>query len=644
MTQKTYLAMSISALALLMSACNDDNKKTTHLKVDQNPYSCQSKTVDGGQVVVGSDVAGDPAAPEPASGYRAGLTAKHSDQYMVVANTPLATKAGCEVLRAGGSAIDAAIAVQAVLGLVEPQSSTIAGSTFMLYFDAKTKQVSAYDGRETAPALATPYYLSRQEQADESSSAPVPNARRSGRSIGVPGTMRMFELAHQEHGKLPWHSLYDDAIDLAEDGFKIPGRLAAAIQSNANQLALDANAMRTFFHPDGTPRGVGERMTNPEYAQTLAAIARQGADALHQGPIAARLVAKAQQTVGDDAAQTPITPSLMTLNDLANYKALKRQAVCSDYRDYQVCGMPPPSSGGIAVAQTLGILSHYNLSQYSPSALSGDGGIPHPQAVHLISEAERLAYADRDLYVADSDFVALPAQGLASLLDANYLRLRSLHIDLDHSMGTASAGDFGLAQGVMATPENGTTQFTIVDAYGNVASVTSTVEGSMGSYHMVDGFLLSNQLTDFAANPIDAQGRWVANRVEGNKRPRSTMTPMLVLKDNNFYLATGPPGGSAIIQYVVKSLVADLDWQLDPQQAANLVNFGANNSATTNVDGSNTQLDLSALVAALQVKGHRISQGAQTSGIATIRRDANGRYVGGVDPRREGLVLGNGAL
>ena len=446
MPKKTYLALSCSALMLLLSACNDDKKQQSSLVIDQNPNSCQSKTNAGDNVVVGSDVAGDPAAPEPASGYRAGLTAKTSAHYMVASNTPLASKAGCEILRAGGSAVDAAIAVQAVLGLVEPQSSTIAGSTFMLYFDAKTQTVTAYDGRETAPALATPYYLIRQDQADESSSAPVPNARRSGRSIGVPGTMRMFELAHQEHGKLPWHSLYDEAIDLAEDGFKIPGRLAAAIQSNANSLALDGNAMRTFFYPDGTPRGVGERMTNPEYAKTLEAIAAQGANALHQGPIAARLIAKAQQSVGDDAAQTPITPSLMTLNDLANYKALKRSAVCSDYRGYKVCGMPPPSSGGIAVAQTLGILSHYDLSQYPPTAINGDGGIPHPQAVHLITEAERLAYADRDRYVADTDFVALPAQGLASLLDPDYLRMRSLHIDLDYSMGTAPAGDLVLRQ------------------------------------------------------------------------------------------------------------------------------------------------------------------------------------------------------
>lgn len=643
MPKKSHLVLCCSAV-LLLSACNDDDQPRSTLKVDPNPLSCQSKNADGQNVIVGSDVVGDPAAPEAASGYRAGLTAKTADTYMVVANTPLATKAGCEILRAGGSAVDAAIAVQAVLGLVEPQSSTIAGSTFMLYFDANTQMVSAYDGRETAPALATPYYLSRQDQTDANSPAPVPSARRSGRSIGVPGTMRMFELAHQEHGKLPWKNLYIEAIDLAEDGFKIPGRLAAAIQSNAHNLALDGNAMRTFFHPDGSPRAVGERMTNPEYAQTLEAIAAQGANALHQGPIAARLVAKAQQSVGDDAAQTPITPSLMSLNDLADYKAMKREAVCSDYRGYTVCGMPPPSSGGIAVAQTLGILSHYNLSEYSPSASNGDGGIPHPQAVHLISEAERLAYADRDRYVADTDFIPLPAQGLASLLDANYLRSRSLHIDLDYSMGSAPAGDFGLQQGVMATAEHGTTQFTIVDAYGNVASVTSTVEGSMGSYHMVDGFLLSNQLTDFAAHPIDSAGQWIANRVEGNKRPRSTMTPMLVFKDNQFYLATGSPGGAAIIQYVVKSLVADLDWQLNPQQAANLVNFGANNSATTNIDGSNTQLDLTALVAALQAKGHRINQGAQTSGIATIRREANGRYSGGVDPRREGLVLGNGVL
>ena len=652
MQKKTKLALACAMAGCLLSGCNDDDKDpiSQGLKVDSNPNSCQSLTEQGQQVIVGSDQHGDPAAPEPASGYRLGLKAKVADQYMVVANTPLASKAGCEVLRAGGSAIDAAIAVQAVLGLVEPQSSTLAGSTFMLYFDAKTQQVTAYDGRETAPAAATAYYLTRQDQADQASASPVPNTRRSGRSIGVPGTMRMFELAHQEHGKLPWSSLYQDAIHLSTQGFRIPGRLASAIASNAANLALDANAMHTFFYPDGQPRGVGEWMTNPEYAKTLEALAAQGADALHTGPIAARIVAKAGQSVGDDANQTPITPSLMTLQDLANYKALKRTAICTQYREYTVCGMPPPSSGGIAVAQTLGILSHFDLPAYPPLMVENEGGIPQAQAVHWIAEAERLAYADRDRYVADTDFVPLPAQGIHSLLDPAYLKARSALIQADQSMGVAAAGEFGVSAGTAETPEHGTTQFTIVDAYGNVASVTSTVEASMGSFHMTDGFLLSNQLTDFSAQAFDSEGHLIANRVEGNKRPRSSMAPTLVFKGHDskdFYMATGSPGGATIIQYVVKNIVAGIDWQLNPQQAASLLNFGASNSRSTGIDGSNPQLDLSRLVQALEAKGHLVNRNAQSSGVSSIMQqyiEGKIRYVGGVDPRREGLVLGHGAL
>ena len=560
---KKYVMSVACLIAILpLSGCHDDDKDvalTPALKVDQNPASCNSKNADGQTIVVGSQQVGDPAFPEPASGYRLGLSAKTSDQYMVVANTPLATKAGCDVLKAGGSAVDAAIAVQAVLGLVEPQSSTIAGSTFMLYYDANKKTLTAYDGRETAPAAATPYYLSRIDQADASSTAPVPSTRRSGRSIGVPGTMRMFEMAHQEQGKLKWDQLFDHAIQWSNYGFAVPGRLADALVLNQANLALDQNAVRTYYKIDGTPYQVGEILKNPAYAETLKRIAQEGAEAMYSGQIAQNIVNKAAQSVGDDEASTPITPSLMTLEDLKNYQAVKRQAICTTYRhQYYVCTMPPPSSGGIAVAQTLGILENFDLAQYPPSHVENEGGIPNTMAVHLIAEAERLAYADRDQYVADTDFVPLPAKGISSLLDKNYLKQRALLINPNQSMGVAAAGDFNFTTAKDTTVEYGTTQFTIVDAYGNVASVTSTVESSMGSFHMTDGFLLSNQLTDFSAHPQDAQGNWVANRIEGNKRPRSTMAPTIVFKGTDlgdFYAATGSPGGGAIIQFVVKTLV-----------------------------------------------------------------------------------------
>ncbi len=649
--RKTILwTMAPLTAAAFLAGCGGSDGPD--LIVDSDPSSCSVRGSSGSPVVVGSGVSGDPAAPEQASGYRLGLTAKYSSKYMVVANTPLATKAGCDILKAGGSAVDAAVAMQAVLGLVEPQSSTIAGSAFMVYYDAKTKKVTAYDGREAAPAAATGYYLARQSQEDPSSPAPVPSARRSGRSIGVPGVMRMLDMAHKEHGVLAWSDLFGYGIQLSTDGFRIPGRLGAAIASNASNLALDANAMATYFHADGSPRATGETMTNLPYAKTLQALATQGADALYTGDIAKAIVAKAAQAVGDDTAKTPITPSLMALSDLANYQAKKRDPVCTGYRGtYYVCTMAPPSSGGIAIAQSLGILGQFNLAQYAPTNPANEGGVPSVMGVHLVSEAERLAYADRDKYVADTDFVPLPAQGLASLLSPDYLQQRAGLINPDKSMGTAAAGDFGpVPQGVDKTVEHGTTHFSVVDAYGNVVSMTTTVESSMGSFHMVNGFLLTNQLTDFSATPVDSTGQPVANRVAPGKRPRSTMAPTLVFKGNapgDFLMATGSPGGGAIIQYVMKTVVGALDWGLDAQQATSLVNFGAANSPTTGVDGSNTTLDLTALVTGLKAKGHTVSTAAQSSGVATIIRvtkDGKPLLQGGADPRREGIVLGDGSL
>lgn len=638
------------AVALALAACGGDGDD---LLVDSNANSCAILASNGSSVVVGSGVAGDPAAPEPASGYRLGYKAKHSNSYMVVANTPLASKAGCEVLKAGGTAADAAVAIQAVLGLVEPQSSTIAGSAFMMYYDAASKKITAYDGRETAPAAATGYYLVRQDQADPTSPAPVPNgARASGRSIGVPGVMRMMEEAQKEHGKLKWDQLFDNGIDLATKGFVIPTRMGSAINSNRAALARDANAVAAYFKPDGTPKLTGETTTNLPYANTLRALATQGADALHTGPIAQAIVAKVGQSVGDDAAKTPMTPGLMTMKDLAGYKPKKREPACSTYRDaYYVCSMAPPSSGGIAIAQAFGILENFPLSFYPPTNPENEGGIPSVMGVHLVSEASRLAYADRDKYVADMDYIPLPGNGMSTMLDKTYLKSRAALINLTRSMGTATAGNLGdVPLGIDTSVENGTTHFSIVDAYGNVASVTSTVEASMGSFHMTNGFLLSNQLTDFNPQPVDGAGTPVANRVAPGKRPRSTMAPTLVFRGKepgDFMLATGSPGGPTIIQYVLKTVVGVLDWGMDAQQATSMVDFGASNSRTTNVDGANTSLDTSALVSGLTAMGHNVSTSAQSSGISTIMRiQKDGKWMlqGGVDPRREGIILGDGAM
>ena len=653
MTRLRNFKYAPAALALLLAACGgggDDDAPGNSLAVDTNPNSCAVVNADGSAVVVGSGQPGDPAAPEPTSGYRLGYKAKYASKYMVVANTPLATKAGCDILRAGGTAADAAVAVQAVLGLVEPQSSTIAGSAFMLHYDAATKQVTAYDGRETAPAAASGYYLARQDQADANSPAPVPSARRSGRSIGVPGVMRMLEMAQKEHGKLGWHQLFDEGVKLADQGFVVPTRLGDAIATNAANLALDGNAMAVFFNADGTPKKRGDTMTNAPYAKTLRALAAGGANAMHSGPIAEAIVAKAAQSVGDDAARTPITPSLMTVADLGAYQAKKREPVCTSYRSsYHVCTMSPPSSGGIAIAQALGILENFDLKPHAPTNPSNEGGVPTVMGVHLVSEASRLAYADRDTYVADTDFVPLPGQGVSSMLNKDDLKSRAALISMTQSMGTAQPGQFAGARqwGVGKSEENGTTHFSIVDAYGNVVSMTTTVESSMGSFHMVDGFLLTNQLTDFSAAPANAQGTPIANRVEPGKRPRSTMAPTLVFRGTQpgeLVMATGSPGGGAIIQYVLKTVVGALDWGLDAQQATSLVNFGATNSVTTNVDGANTTLALTGLIDGLKGMGHTVNNAAQISGVSTImrvNRNNSWQLEGGVDPRREGIVLGN---
>jgi len=614
--------------------------------------SCLTTDASGTPTVVGSGLSGDPAAPEPASGYVVGHKLVYAKSYMVVANHPLASKAGCDVLKAGGSAADALVAVQAVLGLVEPQSSSLAGGAFLLYYDAKTQKVQAYDGRETAPAAATANYLRYVDDNATVLTPPVPNARASGRSIGTPGVMRMLELAQGDHGKLAWKDLFGEGTDLAANGFKIGGRMANAISSSASNLKRDAEAAAYFLDANGNPKPLGTTLTNPAYAGVLRALASQGADALYTGPIAADIVAKIQVAVGADGSA--ITPGKTTLTDLKNYQAKRREPVCVTYRAYYVCSMSPPSSGGIGVLSTLGILENFNLGLYPPSNIDLEGGKPDVMGVHLVTEAERLAYADRDKYVADTDFVPLPGGSANTLLNKGYMRSRANLIDFSKSMGTAVAGDLGtIPLGIDKTPENGTTHISIVDKDGNVATMTTTVESTLGSFHMARGIMLNNQLTDFAASPTDANGDLVANRVAPGKRPRSTMAPTMVFNGKgpgDFLMATGSPGGGTIIQYVAKTVVGALDWGLDAQQATSMVDFGASNSVTTSVGGEHPNIDATnngsndPLVLGLRALGHTVSVGAQSSGIGTIiRKNVDGKSVltGGADPRREGIVLGD---
>ncbi len=655
--QHLRIAFLFSFLSLIFSAYGDTG---ADLK------ACLQNSNNTG-VSVGSGLPGDPAIPEKSSGYKLGNKVVTSATYMAVTANPHATQAGCEVLSAGGTAADAAVAIQTVLGLVEPQSSGLGGGAFTLYYKASTKQVLSYDGRETAPAAATENYL--RHISDTNQTNPLPtlsssfsSTKASGRSIGTPGVVKMLELIHQDHGQKPWDMLFEPAIQLATNGFGISGRMADAIAGAKNDLLRDPDATAYFLNADSSPKALGTLIKNPDYAQTLSSIAKGGANAFYTGPIAQSIVNKIKVTSSGGANPVAITPGLTELSDLANYKAIKREPVCTTYRNYWVCGMGPPSSGGIAVAQSLGILENFDLSasQYLPTVVNSEGGKPSVAAVHLISESQRLAYADRNKYVADTDFVPLPGNGVSSMVAKDYLKTRAALISTTKSMGTAQAGVFSTATalGSSAAEGNGTTHMSIVDKHGNALVMTTTIESGMGSYHFTRGFLLNNQLTDFSFEPSDASGL-IANRIGPLKRPRSSMAPTLVLTKatdgsrGDFVMATGSPGGASIIQFVVKTVVSALDWKLDAQQATSMVNFGAANSSTTGVGGEHPSIDVTnsglndPLLVGLRSLGHTVSYSAQSSGVSTIIRAPASWNAGlptlwgGADPRREGIALGD---
>lgn len=471
-----------------------------------------------------------PLAPETTSGYRTDLQTRHASKHMAVAANPLAADAGREMLRQGGSAIDAAIAMQAVLTLVEPQSSGIGGGAFIVLWDGKT--VRTYDGRETAPAGATEKLFL---QAD-GKPMPFTQAQIGGRSVGTPGVLRALELAHQKHGRLPWAQLFEPAIRLAEQGFPISPRLHQLIASDSS-MQRSPDMMAYFRNTDGSPKAVGTPLKNPALAAAFKRIAKEGPDALYKGPIAQEIVAKVQGHAN---------PGSLSLSDLNGYSAKERAPLCTDYKRWQVCGMPPPSSGGIAVAQILGTLQaletrdpRYALAPLTPVKSTQPAGLePAPEAVHLISEAERLAYADRAQYVADSDFVPVPVKGL---VDPTYLASRAALIG-DRSMGTAKPGTPPGIQVAYAPDRSplriSTSQVVAVDDLGGAVSMTTTVESAFGSHLMVQGFLLNNQMTDFSFIP-EENGQKVANRVEPGKRPRSSMAPTLIFdRQSGEFLAT----------------------------------------------------------------------------------------------------------
>ncbi|MEJ8573894.1 gamma-glutamyltransferase [Microbaculum marinum] len=552
------------------------------------------------------------AAPEPATvgGERAPVTA---DRQMVVTAHPLASAAGLKALRDGGSAVDAAIAAIMVLGLVEPQSAGLGGGAFLVSWDAASGRLTTWDGRETAPAAATPDLFLNAEGKPN----PWPEMVPGGLSVGVPGLLAMLHAAHAQGGKLPWARLFDDAIALARDGFGVSPRLSGLV-AGMGADAFSPQAQEYFLTPHGGPPLLGQVIENGAYADTLERIADDGPAAFYTGEIAADIDAA--------VAHSWHNPGTLTADDLANYRAVERPAVCGTYRGYRVCGMGPPSSGGLAVAMSLEYLDKFDLGQ-----------VPTAAALNLVGNAENLAFADRDRYVADPDFVDVPA----GLMNPDYIAGRVALIDPKRSGGVrepgnppAADGSFG-KDGTKEAP--GTTQVSVVDAAGNAVSMTASIESAFGSRLFVDGFLLNNELTDFSFAPEDENGYPIANRVEGGKRPRSSMAPTIVFDpDGKLAMVLGSPGGSRIIPYVIKAIVAHVDWGLDPQAAASLFNFGSRNGPfeVENVPGADLW------ISALEDLGWTARQAEMTSGInmITIR---DGKLQGGSDPRREGVAMGD---
>ena len=555
--------------------------------------------------------------PERPSGW-IDKRAVESRHFMVAAANRLAVEAAYRMLRAGGSAVDAAIAAQLVLGLTEPQSSGLGGCAFLLVHDARTRQLVAYDGRETAPAAATPErFLGKDGKPLAFVHAVV-----GGRSVGVPGTVALLDAAHRKHGRLAWAKLFVPAIELAEKGFAVSPRLHALIATEAN---LQARARAYFLDAEGKPLAVGTILRNPAYAATLRRLASEGTRAFYEGPVA--------QDIVDTVRSHPTNPGDMTLADLAHYRVVVREPVCDSYRRYRVCGMPLPSSGGTTVLQMLKMLEPYDMRAMGPLSF---------WSVHFFSEAGRLAYADRGVYEADPAFYTPPG----GLLDDRYLRARSALIATTGSLGHAKPGtppERGESTRKIAWGEDAAIEFPstshilIVDRYGNAISMTTTIEDAFGSKLMTkSGFLLNNELTDFSFAPVE-NGSPVANRVEADKRPRSSMAPTIVYDHaGRVYMVVGSPGGSAIINYVAKTLVGVLDWKLDPQAAVALPNVGSRNGPTE----LEADTEATALADKLRTLGHEVRVTEQTSGLQAIVRTRRG-WIGGADPRREGIVKGD---
>lgn len=575
---------------------------------------CSLKTSCALVLALGAARAPAQPVPEAGSGY-APKQALSAQRFLLAAAHPLAVEAGYAVLQRGGSAIDAAVAVQLVLNLVEPQSSGIGGGAFILHYSAAGANLIAYDGRETAPASArADRFLGADGRPQQHLDAVV-----GGKSVGTPGVLRALELAHAKHGKLPWAELFQPAIRLASEGFPLSPRLHTLL-ARVRLPGRDQAMRRMYYQHDDMPKPAGTLLKNPEFADTLRKIAAQGAKAFYEGDIARDMV---------NTVRNAPNPGDLSESDLAKYSAKLREPVCGPYRQWKVCGMPPPSSAGVAVLQILGM-----LQRLAPDRLPAD---PVGSA-HLITEAERLAYADRERYLADTDFVPVPVAGLIA---PGYLAARAALVRPDRSLGRALPGTppgAPLAElADDASPElASTSHLSIVDAEGNAVAMTSSIEFGFGSQQMAHGFLLNNQLTDFSF-VAEQQGKPVANRIEPGKRPRSAMAPTMVFdRDGKLVLALGSAGGSAIINHVVKVLVAVLDWDMDLQQAIDLPNFGSRNGPTELERGTAA----ANWAEPLRALGHEVRLIDMTSGVHGIQR-ARAGWRSGADPRREGVAKGD---
>ena len=553
--------------------------------------------------------------PEPSTGWQ-DKEAVRAEHFMAVTAHPLATQAAYQILKAGGNAADAAVTAQLVLNLVEPQSSGIGGGAFMLYWDAKNKTLFSFDGRETAPGAADADYF--KDSAGEL--VKWREARLGPRAVGVPGTLSLLHTVHQRFGERPWAQLFAPAITLSREGFGVSPRMAKSIEGSKEYLSRFPATREYFFTDQGAPLPEGYHLTNPDFAQTLELIAEQGIAPFYQGSIGEKLIETLQRASG--------RPALMTMQDLNGYKTLSRPPVCARYHGNAICGMGPPSSGALTVGQILQLIERFDIA-----GLGLD-----PKSMHLVLEASRLAFADRARYMADSDFVEVPVAGL---LDQDYLQGRSQLIQPSRSIGKASAGNppgVTIAHAAMQQVEPaGTSHFSIVDAQGNIASMTTTIESGFGSMLMTQGFLLNNEMTDFSFRASKA-GQPIANRVEGGKRPRSSMAPTIVFDRTGVpTLVAGSPGGSRIICYVAQALIGILDWQMNPQQAAAMPHF-CNRNGTTDIESHTGAERLST---ALTGMGHEVQIRNLNSGLHLIQRLPSGELLGGADPRREGLVLGD---